>query len=311
MDQYTTTNTKPATKQATTMAEVAATVAFKGRREPKGRIMKESTLKSRSLFLRNQLNNTATPADGSPKTVDVVGSFGPMTMLLDQLNERGTSKNFKVHFAHLAIEQVCMLYEATELLEIVPKQIDLRLHIRGWISHEKMSPGQIITLHQIFERSKDEKLPSEKLSIWGILIHQTAYWINEKMYTAEEADEMQKIISAQHPELAEVISSKIDNLQTRRNNYEEAKAKEQQRKETKAINKRVAEHKAEQREQKKAELRGERELSEGTARHVLTRGPEVIQATIQEGKHGRRNRPGEGKRWTKMGGGEDKKEGEK
>lgn len=64
-----------------------------------------------------------------------------------------------------------MLWQATEILEIMPKQIDIRAHMRGWVSHEKLTPQQIITLHIIFEPSKSVALKDEKLSNWDVLIH--------------------------------------------------------------------------------------------------------------------------------------------
>lgn len=69
-----------------------------------------------------------------------------------------------------------------------------------------------------------------------------------------------------------------------------------QKKATKTTNKLVAKHKAEQQERKEGEPRGERVLSEGAAKQVITRAPELWTATVTEGRHGKRNRPGEGKR---------------
>lgn len=89
----------------------------------------------------------------------------------DDLKQHGSSNKYKVRFSALPVEHVAMLWEATELLDIVPKQIHLRIYIRGVIAKQKLQPQQIITLHRIFYAKKDEEFPKEKLSIWKVLIH--------------------------------------------------------------------------------------------------------------------------------------------
>lgn len=119
--------------------------------------------------------------------------------------------------------------------------------------------------------------------------------IDNADYTTAEIDAIQTAVTAPHPELAEAIHDKILDLQRRRNNFESAKEASERRTAAKKINRRVAEYKAEQRERKEEELRGERELSEGMAKVVLTRPHPVLTATVQEGKHGQRRRHGEGR----------------
>lgn len=89
----------------------------------------------------------------------------------DQIRQRGDSPSFKVHYLKLPIENVAMLWEATEILGIQPPQDDLRKHLRWSLSHDKLGPQQICTLHRIFYPSRESKLEGDKLSTWEVLVH--------------------------------------------------------------------------------------------------------------------------------------------
>ena len=64
-----------------------------------------------------------------------------------------------------------MLWEATEFLQIEPKQEHIRAHIRGWISHQKLSPGELVTLHRVFYPHRHLIEQGERSSVWDVLIH--------------------------------------------------------------------------------------------------------------------------------------------
>lgn len=124
--------------------------------------------------------------------------------------------------------------------------------------------------------------------------------IDDGRYTTAETDEMEATITAQAPALAQAILDKIIQLKERRTNYERASAKAEQRKIAEEANRRVAEHKEALRKKQEEELRGERELTPGMERVVLTRPLLTWSAVIQEGKHGQRKPPGQGKRAKKV-----------
>lgn len=295
------------------MAKVIIRLVCNGRVDPYERTINEDTLKSSSLVLREHLNSLDAPDDGSPKRVELDSSnFAPTHMVLEQIQKRGHTRHFKVQYPNdMPPDRLCMLYGVTEYLQIRPRQIDMRKHIRSLLSHTKFTPTQIIKLHRILVDMHDEKLEGEKLGMWEVLIHQVAYAVTkgdeeENGYSQEHAGKLHDNLYQQQPDLADAIDKKIEELKKRQGNYDDARAREArkeaekaQRAETARINRLVREHKAEKREQQEAELRGERELSEGMAKVVLTRAPDVMHATIVEGKHGKRNPPGQGKRGTK------------
>lgn len=126
--------------------------------------------------------------------------------------------------------------------------------------------------------------------------------IDDGRYTTAETDDMEATITAQAPALAQAILNKIIELKSRRENYQRVNAKAEQRKITQKANRRVAEYKAAQRKKQEEELRGERELTLGMEKVVLTRSPPVWSVVIQEGRHGQRRPPGQGKRWKRADG---------
>lgn len=119
-----------------------------------------------------------------------------------------------------------------------------------------------------------------------------AYGIFQKTYSDGEIQIMEHTITAAHPDLGEAIFNKIHDLKR----CEDHKEDMERKKSAKKVKQHAEAHKKEQRERIEEELQGERTVSDGIVRQVLTRPPPVWQATVQEGKHGKRNRPGEGKR---------------
>lgn len=114
---------------------------------------------------------------------------------------------------------------------------------------------------------------------------------------SDEIDDIQHEITARAPELATAIEAKIFELQRRRQNWKQAKKHADDKKKSNAINKKVVIYKSERRTREVEELRGDiRELSESMAAVVRNRSLRGLTAAVQEGKHGKRNRPGEGKR---------------
>lgn len=120
---------------------------------------------------------------------------------------------------------------------------------------------------------------------------------------------METRLGEHHPELLEAIRKKITQLQKGHATSAAREDAAQQRSAAKQINRKVAQYKGEQRRRQREELQGDvRELSEGMAKHVITRPPPVWEARVQEGRHGRRNRPGEGRRSRKAQGEDEQNE---
>lgn len=121
-----------------------------------------------------------------------------------------------------------------------------------------------------------------------------------------EIAEIMNAIKDPHPELFDAINSRIEELKAGTAKGEETK---RQRVEEKERKKAFAQENRERRERVEQQKTGQRTLSDGIARQIMTAPPAALFATVQDRKHGKRNPPGQGKRGFKGKDAEGKEEG--
>ena len=211
-----------------------------------------------------------------PATVVLEGALGPTKLILNVIEKCNNGRLYiKVHDGSL--ERAIVILEAVYRLQIEPTQFHIENYVVGYISHKKLTPSEMITIHRAFGEVR------EASRVWKIMIHQTAWNVNNNFYTPREASELQEA-AIKYDGLDEAVRAKIGELKHCRENYAEMKAEEetrqaarqarQEKKEQKAEERRLAREDREQRWWD--EHHGMREASEATVAMVMRRAPPVV-----------------------------------
>ena len=77
----------------------------------------------------------------------------------------------KVH--DLPLVRAIAVYEATEAMIIEPVQSHIENHIIGWVTHNIVSPDEMVALHKVFYGRRDSS------KVWDRLVHHIAWNIVE------------------------------------------------------------------------------------------------------------------------------------
>ncbi|KAK5173297.1 uncharacterized protein LTR77_001978 [Saxophila tyrrhenica] len=232
------------------------------------RIMNEQLLSRCSCTARDLLQDQK----GAEKAVTIFGvGSAPLNYVLEEIQRHGTDVYIKTHREPL--DRAVAIFQAVEALAVDPAQPQVEGSIVQFIAHNKLEPRWMVAVHLAFE----SRIDSSKA--WTTMVHQLAWDLNNGNYEAEEAAAPQKAASA-HPSLHQAIDEKIENLENRRSNYDEASTKFAARKERIAekqsrtrvrdIHQRVHDHNNQLRYE---ETHGMREASEATVEWALTSKP--------------------------------------
>lgn len=229
----------------------------------------ETTLRRSSKVARAQLENIPTSANFT--RVYIVGtSPGPLRWVLDKARKFGTRLHVRV--GDRKFPETIMLYEALEALQIEPAQPQVYKHLKGYISHAKMGPADMISAHQAFGHLGADS------ELWRMLVHHLAWDFVHKRVTQEEGEALVKECE-KYPTLNAAVLTKMDSFEKR----EAAKAEREAKKEAgkarkKALaedRKRIAESNRRVREYKEnrrwEETHGLREASKETVDYVMQR----------------------------------------
>ncbi|KAI6847999.1 hypothetical protein KC327_g2040 [Hortaea werneckii] len=130
---------------------------------------------------------------------------GTLDRLLGSLPDspKHTTLHIKVHDQPFA--KVVAIHEAADVLDIKPRQPHIAGFIVGYLSHNKVTPDDMLVVHKCFYDRRGT------CKAWRVMVHQVAWWLATSKYTADEAIEL-KTAATPYPELVDAVDRQIDEL---------------------------------------------------------------------------------------------------
>ncbi|KAI7278292.1 hypothetical protein D0864_00043 [Hortaea werneckii] len=143
----------------------------------------------------------------SPKhTVTLQGAApAALTFLLDRIRTKPKSQTLHIKVHDQPFAKAVAIYEAAEVLDIKPRQPHIAGFIVGYLSHNKVTPDDMLVVHKCFYDRRGT------CKAWRVMVHQVAWWLATSKYTAEEAIEL-KTAATPYPELVDAVDRQIDEL---------------------------------------------------------------------------------------------------
>ena len=122
----------------------------------------------------------------------------------------------KVH--DLPLVRAIAVYEATEAMIIEPVQSHIENHIIGWVTHNIVSPDEMVALHKVFYGRRDSS------KVWDRLVHHIAWNIVEGKIVNPLGAELE-VAARPYPELFEAVNEQKSVLEERKARQEELAAR--------------------------------------------------------------------------------------
>lgn len=144
------------------------------------------------------------PLEALTKTITLRGAApAALKYILERIKKNKTTRILHVKVHDLGLPRAVAIYEAAELLQLQPHQPQIEGHIVGYISHNLVTPEEMIAVHRIFESRQNTS------KTWRVLIHQIAWNLVHSRYTGQQADELVEACKVQYPDLYQAIDHKI------------------------------------------------------------------------------------------------------
>ncbi|EMC90872.1 hypothetical protein BAUCODRAFT_571457 [Baudoinia panamericana UAMH 10762] len=115
--------------------------------------------------------------------------------------------HMKVH--DLPLVRVVAIYQAVELLRIRPVQPHIEGHITGHVSHNLVTPEEMIAVHRVFESRR------ETSKVWRTMVHQLGWYIANDRVSDEDRDALEKAAQALPSLHGEILSKGKELLEKR------------------------------------------------------------------------------------------------
>ncbi|KAI7479410.1 hypothetical protein KC357_g4190 [Hortaea werneckii] len=144
--------------------------------------------------------------DSSKHTVTLQGAApAALTYLLDRIRTKPKSQELHIKVHDQPFAKVVAIYEATEVLDIKPQQPHIAGFIVGHLSHNKLTPDDMLVVHKCFYDRRGT------CKVWRVMVHQVAWYLATSKYTVDEATEL-NTAAMQCPELVDAVDRKVDEL---------------------------------------------------------------------------------------------------
>ncbi|RMZ13480.1 hypothetical protein D0862_02321 [Hortaea werneckii] len=140
------------------------------------------------------------------QTVTLQGAApAALTFLLDRIRTKPKSQDLHIKVHDQPFPKAVAIYEAAEVLDIKPPQPHIAGFIVGHLSHNKITPADMLVVHKCFYDRR------ETCKAWRVMVHQVAWYLSTSKYTAEEALELKRA-AMQYPELVDAVDWQVDEL---------------------------------------------------------------------------------------------------
>ena len=200
-------------------------------------------------------------------------SAGPLKYVLTEIKNRGS--DIYLNMTGNPLDRCVAIYQAIEVLQVEPDQLQrTHGHIVQHIAHNPLTPADVKATWTVFESRTNSK-------VYRTLIHHLAFDFVGGRYSTKEATALQNAAS---PALSTAVDARMEELEESRANTAASKAKKDDQKRSKEINRRVREFK-EQEEYEESE--GLRPASEETIRRAINERPGFTVVEPKRGKKGK------------------------
>lgn len=140
----------------------------------------------------------------------VVGETAPTweatKMVLQEINSLKPGKVLNISTSHLGPSLAIQLHRAICYLRIEPVQDQIEGHIKGFLSHQLVSPTEMLEVHAYYGAPTHAHH-----SIWSTMIHHIAFtWVHGGM-TQTKKDALKAAANA-HPDLQKALIAKVREL---------------------------------------------------------------------------------------------------
>lgn len=159
------------------------------------------------------------------KTVTLTGAApGPLKYILERIknNQQGRTLHIKVH--DMPLPKVVAVFEAYDVLQVQPAQLQIENHIVGHISHHVTAPDEMVAVARCFYQRQ------ETSRVWRVLIQQVGWNVVHGKYTSEQTEHLQKTAREAYPALENEVVEKIKELKAKKDQREWFKELEAMRK---------------------------------------------------------------------------------